>query len=289
MFESIISKCLEVPLIVLILRINYPVRLAMNEDKRQSVKNNNLKHSVKGFAHEALHDLLHFDTKFFKTIPVLIFKPGTLTLKTFSAEQNHYVKPIVLFVFLNFLLFVFKSKGLFHYTLETYESQSFFKPFIFEKINHLNIKHEVFAAIFNTSMHFEQQEYLLIMIPPFALFLQLLFILKKVPFIENLTFTFHFFSFFIILLLAIPVVGTALQLLLSFFPFKINILNSEISLVIMLLLGNFWYLSVSLKKVYKQNWFWTTGKSLLLSASVILLIVYVFRFALFFIVMHAID
>lgn len=259
----------------------------MSGDNTPNFIDENSKNTIKRFAHEALHDLLHFDSKFFKTIPVLIFKPGTLTLKTFSAEQNQYVKPIVLFVFLNFLLFVLKSKGLFHYTLEAYESQGFFKHFISGKISQLNIKHDVFEAIFNTSMHFEQQEYLVIMIPPFALILQLLFIFKKVPFIENLTFAFHFFSFFIIFLLALPVLAITLQFLVSFFHGQINILNSEIFLEIMLLTGNFWYLFVSLKKVYKQGWFWTISKSILLSASVILLIVYIYRFALFFIVLHA--
>ena len=261
----------------------------MSKNESPDLANHNLMHSVKGFAHEALHDLLHFDTKFFKTIPVLIFKPGALTLKTFSPQQNQYVKPIVLFVFLNFLLFIFKSKGLFHYTLETFEENKYFKQLISEKIKQLNINHEVFAAIFNTSMHFEQQEYLVIMIPPFTLILQLLFIFKKVSFIENLTFTFHFFSFFIVFLLVLPVLVVAIQFLLSFFPVQSNILNNEMSLVIMLLIGNFWYLFVSLKKVYKQNWFWVTVKSIALSASVIILIVFVYRFALFFIVLHAIG
>ena len=63
--------------------------------------------SMKHMAHEALHDLMHFDDKLFKTLPALLFRPGLLPEKSLEGDQQRYVKPFTLFVFLNFIFFIF--------------------------------------------------------------------------------------------------------------------------------------------------------------------------------------
>src|ERR1700710_430429 len=80
-------------------------------------------HHLKHITHEALQDMAHFDTKIFKTLPVLIFKPGKLTENALDGKNNDYVKPLALFGFLNFLFFVIKFKGIFAYKLAGYQSQ----------------------------------------------------------------------------------------------------------------------------------------------------------------------
>jgi hypothetical protein len=54
---------------------------------------------------EVLHGILHFDTKSWRTIPALIFKPGQLTKQYIDGKRTSFVSPLALFLFLIFLMF----------------------------------------------------------------------------------------------------------------------------------------------------------------------------------------
>ncbi len=54
---------------------------------------------------EVLHGIFHFDTKAWRTIPALIFKPGHLTKQYIEGKRTSFVSPLALFLFLIFLMF----------------------------------------------------------------------------------------------------------------------------------------------------------------------------------------
>jgi hypothetical protein len=57
---------------------------------------------------EFLHSLVHFDGKLWRTLPMLVFRPGTLTRDYIQGRRARYVAPVALFlmtIFLMFLLF----------------------------------------------------------------------------------------------------------------------------------------------------------------------------------------
>ncbi len=54
---------------------------------------------------ELLHGLFHFDTKAWRTIPALIFRPGHLTREYIAGKRTSYVSPLALFLFLIFFMF----------------------------------------------------------------------------------------------------------------------------------------------------------------------------------------
>lgn len=59
---------------------------------------------------ETLHGIFHFDTKAWRTIPSLIFKPGVLTRNYIDGKRASYVSPLALFLFLNFFMFFVLSQ-----------------------------------------------------------------------------------------------------------------------------------------------------------------------------------
>lgn len=61
--------------------------------------------SLLHMAEELLHGLFHFETKAWRTIPALIFKPGQLTRNYIQGQRTRYVSPLALFLFLIFLMF----------------------------------------------------------------------------------------------------------------------------------------------------------------------------------------
>jgi hypothetical protein len=61
--------------------------------------------SLKGFFHDLLHGVLHFEGKIWRTLPKLIGNPGDLTRRYIDGERARYVSPIALFLFSVFLMF----------------------------------------------------------------------------------------------------------------------------------------------------------------------------------------
>jgi len=61
---------------------------------------------------EFLHGLLHVDTKAWRTLPMLLFRPGRLTREYVHGKRARYIAPFALFLFTIFLMFfVFGSVG----------------------------------------------------------------------------------------------------------------------------------------------------------------------------------
>ena len=62
-------------------------------------------HSLWHMLEETLHGLFHFDTKTWRTLPKLAFRPGTLTRDYIDGKRARYVSPLGLFLFTVFLTF----------------------------------------------------------------------------------------------------------------------------------------------------------------------------------------
>jgi hypothetical protein len=61
---------------------------------------------------EGIHGVLHFDTKSWRTLPLLIARPGLLTRRYIEGRRVRYVSPLALFLFsVFFMFFVFSLLG----------------------------------------------------------------------------------------------------------------------------------------------------------------------------------
>ena len=68
--------------------------------------------SLRGFGHDLLHSVFHFEGKIWRTLPMLAWRPGELTRRYVDGERARYVSPIALFLFSVFLMFaVFSTLG----------------------------------------------------------------------------------------------------------------------------------------------------------------------------------
>jgi hypothetical protein len=61
---------------------------------------------------ETLESIFHFDTKFWNTARLLIFKPGQLTAEFNAGHRVRYVPPIRLYFFISFVFFLLITAGL---------------------------------------------------------------------------------------------------------------------------------------------------------------------------------
>jgi len=69
--------------------------------------------SLSAIFHDLIHGVLHLDGKVWRTLPLLIFKPGQLTRRYIEGERARFVSPMAMFLFSVFLMFaVFQMVGL---------------------------------------------------------------------------------------------------------------------------------------------------------------------------------
>lgn len=65
--------------------------------------------SFSAFWHDILHAVLHFDGKFWNTLPLLAWKPGELTRRYIHGERAKFISPMALFLFSIFMMFAIFS------------------------------------------------------------------------------------------------------------------------------------------------------------------------------------
>jgi hypothetical protein len=63
---------------------------------------------------EFLHNVLHFDAKGWRTLPLLAVRPGLLTRRYIDGQRTRYISPLALFLFTGFLMFFVVSLTLDH-------------------------------------------------------------------------------------------------------------------------------------------------------------------------------
>ena len=68
--------------------------------------------TISAWWHDFLHGVLHLDGKFWRTLPMLAWRPGELTRRYIEGERASFVSPMALFLFSVFLMFaVFSATG----------------------------------------------------------------------------------------------------------------------------------------------------------------------------------
>ena len=72
-----------------------------------------LHRTVGAFFHDLIHGALHLDGKIWRTLPLLVAKPGKLTRRYIDGERARFVSPMAMFLFSVFLMFaVFQALGI---------------------------------------------------------------------------------------------------------------------------------------------------------------------------------
>ncbi|MGO4378566.1 DUF3667 domain-containing protein [Pseudoduganella sp. RAF19] len=64
-----------------------------------------LHNSVLHLVEELIHGMFHFETKGWRTLPLLVLRPGELTRRFLDGQRTRFVSPLALFLFMMFLMF----------------------------------------------------------------------------------------------------------------------------------------------------------------------------------------
>ncbi|MEO5493897.1 MAG: DUF3667 domain-containing protein [Sphingomonas sp.] len=68
-------------------------------------QNGHVHKTLSSIGHDLLHGVFHFEGKVWRTLPMLVAHPGSLTRRYIDGERARFVSPLALFLFFVFLMF----------------------------------------------------------------------------------------------------------------------------------------------------------------------------------------
>jgi hypothetical protein len=219
---------------------------------------------------------LSLDSRIFRTIPVFLFQPGRITVEFLQGKRKKYMPPVRLYLFLSILFFfvvryaadrqiddivqvrqngqtvnvdtVLNQRGIIDITTDVgTDTEAETESRLGERISRVINDRELYVNNFLNNLSYA----LFLLMPLFALLLQILYIRRNRYYIEHLIFSLNIHSFALFLMSMI----FFLRLLLSG---NDTFLFTGIALIPV-------YLMVGLKRVYRQGIFKVLLKAILLS------------------------
>src|SRR6478609_4903249 len=213
--------------------------------------------TLKHFLYHGLHALTHFDSKIFRTVRALVFRPGLLTVEYLAGRRQRYVLPLRLFLVIFALnLFLYTRPGAALYDVHFITSASPQGKPLDDKLEKAAAKrHMTKEALFDQINEHWQHNASLFQLGEVFFFAVWLAVLNwRRYFVEHLIFALHVSSFTLLF-------GSVTWLYYLRYGFKQNIFLIAISFTVLLL-----YLWRAVPKMYG-----TTGGKALLKSFVLLI------------------
>ncbi len=156
--------------------------------------------SLRHFFHEAFHELIHLDSRLFRTLRSLVFRPGFLTVEYFAGRKARYFRPLrlylVIFAISFFLYSLYKPVSLYDFDriIKT-ETSGLLAKKLEQKAKRLNTTAEELSD--RVSRRWAGNVSLLQLVYVFLLagVLKLVYLPVKKFYVEHLIFCFHYFAF----------------------------------------------------------------------------------------------
>ncbi|MCD4698427.1 MAG: DUF3667 domain-containing protein, partial [Bacteroidales bacterium] len=124
------------------------------DKNKKSNKPNEL--SLKSFGKSFVEEVFYLDGRIAKTLKVLFLNPGQLTLTYINSSENRYLKPLKLYLIINFIFFLITpilntpNFQVFSFSLESLSGKNqVYKNMIEKEIQTMNIPEEIYEERFN--------------------------------------------------------------------------------------------------------------------------------------------
>lgn len=252
-------------------------------------------------AGEFCNDVLNLDAKLLRTLKLLLFKPGFLSLEYFAERRARYVSPLKLYFLLSLIAFFLIQRsvdaagdgqapirveapaGEGNFTIGNFNGRPWHaktnpvrlvwlpdagNDLINERLSRLEdtVKRKDWTQLLHAGLAATPQA-LLILLPFFALLLKLAYWFKRRLFMEHLIVALHNHAFLMLAITALTVLAGMSSWApgLAGWTTGIGLLSAGMSVWIPL------YFLLVLKRVYRQGWLATCGKFALIGFSYLLL------------------
>ncbi len=242
--------------------------------------------TLKHFFEESIEGFTHFDNKFFRSIKLLFFKPGSLSRHFEQGRTVPFMKPVQLFIVSNFLFFLLVGRSnIFAVGLSSYLTFGNYtrygtKEAVLKKFGSGANLNEV-ARLFNERIASQSKAFIVLFIPVFAVFCAVLFLKKKRYFSLHLTFATHFFTFLLLYFILFHFIIEVTNQ----YVFHLSVGNFDLLAVVLNLMVFVVYFALAATRFYLTKWYWAVVISLLM-AFLFLLSLQAYRMFLFYKIIH---
>ncbi len=245
-------------------------------------------YSLRHFLGETFNILTSVESNLFRSFATLAAKPGRLTTEYFSGRRKSYLKPLQLFLFCNLIFFFAQSAIGFnslttplyvHLNMLPYSERA--SVMVNRELQKEQVTYESYRARFDAAIEGQAKTLVIVMVPVFALLMQLLYWRPRRYYAEHLVFATHFFAFFLLLLPALHLAAYVVWRATRAAKLTVPLLASDNFMTLLLLSICGVYLSAALRRAYPQGRVLTTAKCVVLVGS-IMFVLQLYRFILFF-------
>ena len=243
--------------------------------------------SFKAFIKGIAQAFFHLDRGLPKTLAVLVTKPGRLSTAYFQLPKQNYIQPLKLYFAINFLFFLLTpilntpKFQVFNFSMQSLiSSNPVYQKLIEKEVQASAVSRAIYEERFNAHLKYNQPAFVFLIIPFFALVLQVMHFRKKRYYIEHLVFALHYLSFFLLFLLLIISLFRIAVLVLGAFAISSDV--AGIILVVGLFLGLLLYVGAAAKRFYRGRLWTNAAKSVALFAGFILTMAGYVQFLFFY-------
>jgi Protein of unknown function (DUF3667) len=153
-------------------------------------------YSLRHFVEEALDGLTHFDSRFLRTLKLLLTKPGELSKAFFNGGRSRYTKPLSLFIIINVVFFfVQPHTGIFGYGYAQYVRDPSHHAAVQEHLRKTGEPEQTYIARFNANLQNEKKSALILAVPLLALLMRIVFGGTGRTYAEHLVFSVQIYAF----------------------------------------------------------------------------------------------
>ena len=196
---------------------------------------------------QALDSITHLDSKLFKTLKLLFFYPGKLSIQFIEGIRVPYMKPFQIFIISNIIFFIiYSNDDLFRIPSVLFFQENFEGLKILEKVtaisNKTGLSQSDIAKLYDNASNNLAKSLLVFLIPLIALIGKFLHYRQKIEFGKHLIFSTHFLTF----VLSFFVVSS---LFFTLIPDSYNIRWLLLPIVLILFL----YYAIALKNFYYNS------------------------------------
>jgi hypothetical protein len=251
-------------------------------EKRVEARDYSLRH----FLAEALNVIANLESPIPRSFLALLCKPGLLTTEYLAGRRKRYLKPLQLFVLCNVIFFFAQPLTGFH-TLTTplsihlnampYKARA--QRMVGAELERRKVPLEEYRARFDAVIQNQAKSLVIVMALIFAFVLLPLY--RRRYLVEHLVFATHFYSLFLLLLIAQRFVAVPAFRAAQSYGYLTNWHDSDFVFTLVFLSACGTYLYHALRRVYRQGRAMTLLKCVTL-ALIVAIILQIYRFVLFF-------
>jgi Protein of unknown function (DUF3667) len=148
------------------------------------------------FVEEAIDGLTHFDSRFLRTLKLLLTKPGELSNAFFHGGRSRYTKPLSLFIIINVVFFfVQPHTGIFGYKYKQYIRDPGHQAAVQEHLRKTGEPEQTYIARFDANLQQQKKSILILAVPLLALLMLVVFAGSGRTYAEHLVFSVQIYAF----------------------------------------------------------------------------------------------